>query len=375
MTVRFLDVGAVNAQVREGLAAAFTRVLESGRYILGPETEAFEREFADYCGVRHCVGVGNGLDALQLILRAYDIGPGDEVIVPANTFIATWLAVTGVGATPVAVDPLPTSYNLDPARVAHRVTAKTRAIIAVHLYGQSAAMGELREIADRHGLRLIEDAAQAHGATYAGRRTGSLGHAAGFSFYPAKNLGALGDGGAVTTDDVALFRRVLKLRNYGSSEKYVHDEAGVNSRLDELQAAFLRVKLPLLDTWNARRAAVAQRYTRGLAQTPLVLPLESSHCVSAWHVYVVGCGTQRNALMQHLNEAGIETQIHYPTACHLHGAYAHLPVPGADVILSTRMQDEILSLPMGPGLSPAEVDFVIGSCRDYYAKGADPRPP
>ncbi|HYH43341.1 MAG TPA: DegT/DnrJ/EryC1/StrS family aminotransferase [Burkholderiales bacterium] len=370
MNVSFLDLRGLNGECREALTAAFSRVLDSGRYILGPETEAFEREFAEYCGVRHCVGVGNGLDALQLILRGYDIGPGDEVIVPANTFIATWLAVTGVGATPVPMDPLASSYNLDPEAVARRVSAKTRAIIPVHLYGQPAAMRELHEIADRHGLKVIEDAAQAHGATYHGRRAGSLGHAAGFSFYPAKNLGALGDGGAVTTDDSALFRRVLKLRNYGSSDKYVHEEAGVNSRLDELQAAFLRVKLARLDAENAARAAVARRYTQGLVHTPLVLPLESAGCVSSWHLYVVRCGTQRDALMAHLGRAGIETQIHYPTACHLQGAYAQLSVERADVALSAQMQDEIMSLPMSPALHEREVDSVIAACVSFFAKGA-----
>ena len=370
MNVSFLDLRSVNAELRQDLAEALLRVLDSGRYILGAETEAFEREFAGYCGVRHCVGVANGLDALALILRGYDIGPGDEVIVPGNTCIATWLAVTGVGATPVPADPLAATHNIDPAEAARRVTGRTKAIIAVHLYGQPAAMNELRQIADRHGLKLIEDAAQAHGATYYGRRAGSLGDAAGFSFYPTKNLGALGDGGAVTTDDAALYRKVLKLRNYGSVEKNVHEIVGLNSRLDEIQAALLRVKLRQLDTGNARRASVAQKYTRELAQTPLALPVEPPGSVSSWHLYVVRCGTRRNALMQHLDSAGIGTQIHYPIACHLQGAYANLAVAGADVALSTRLQDEILSLPISPVLSEAEVDAVIGACLDFYAKGA-----
>ena len=371
MKVGFLDLRAINAELREGLSAALLRVLDSGRYILGPETEAFEREFAEYCGVRYCVGVGNGLDALQLILRSYDVGPGDEVIVPGNTCIATWLAVTGVGATPAPVDPLPETHNLDPTKVGQRVTGRTKAIIAVHLYGLPAAMNELREIAERHGLKLIEDAAQAHGAMYRGRRAGALGDAAGFSFYPSKNLGALGDGGAITTNDEAVYRKALKLRNYGSTERYVHDIVGINSRLDEIQAALLRVKLGQLDAGNKRRACVARRYAGGLAGSPLILPRECAGSTSSWHLYVVRCGAQRDALMKHLNSVGIDTLIHYPIACHRQGAYAGLRLASDDVALSAVMADEILSLPIDPTVSEAQIDFVIESCLEFF--GRDPR--
>src|SRR5450432_2730841 len=256
--VPFSDLGAGYAEIRVELDAAWQRVLASGRLVLGPEVEAFETEFAQYCGAAHCVGTGNGLDALTLILRALGIGPGDEVIVPAFTYIATWLAVTHAGATPVPVEPDPRTFNLDAARIENAISSRTRAIMPVHLYGQPADVEPIARIATRHGLALVEDAAQAHGAAYRGRRVGTLGVAAGFSFYPTKNLGALGDGGAVVTDDASLAMRVRRLRNYGSIEKNRHDLVGVNSRLDELQAAFLRVKLRVLDASNRRRQIAAQ---------------------------------------------------------------------------------------------------------------------
>jgi dTDP-4-amino-4,6-dideoxygalactose transaminase len=255
--VPFLDLKAAHAELRAELDAAYARVMDSGWFVLGDELAAFEAEFAAYCGARHCVGVGNGLDALHLILRAMQIGPGDEVIVPANTYIATWLAVSYAGAAPVPVEPDPRTFNLDPARVEAAVTPRTKAVMPVHLYGQPADVDAVREVAARHGLRVIEDAAQAQGARYRGRAAGSLADAAGFSFYPGKNLGAAGDAGAVTTDDDALAAELRRLRNYGSPAKYQHDVKGFNSRLDELQAAVLRVKLRRLDEWNARRAAVA----------------------------------------------------------------------------------------------------------------------
>jgi dTDP-4-amino-4,6-dideoxygalactose transaminase len=368
MKVPFLDLKSINGERREALLEALARVVDSGRYILGAETEAFEREFADYCGVRHCVGVGNGLDALELMLRAYGVGPGDEVIVPANTFIATWLAVTGVGATPVPVDPAQGTFNLDPQRVESAVSARTRAIIAVHLYGCPAPMNELREIAQRRGVRLLEDAAQAHGARYHDRRAGALGDAAGFSFYPAKNLGALGDAGAVTTDDDGLAASLRKLRNYGSSGKYVHEVAGVNSRLDEIQAAILRVKLRGLDADNARRAAAAAQYSRELSGTPLRLPLEAPECTSSWHLYVVRCGAARHALAEHLAAAAIETQIHYPLACHHQAAYAGAKFSSEDFPVTNRLQEEVLSLPMGPALTNEDVACVGRACRAFFGE-------
>jgi dTDP-4-amino-4,6-dideoxygalactose transaminase len=332
--------------------------MDSGQWILGREVEAFEAEFADFCGASHCVGVGNGLDALTLILRGYDIGQGDEVIVPAATFIATWLAVEQAGARPVGVDADPLSGNLDPGLVERACTARTRAILAVHLYGHPAPMEALRAVAARRGVRLIEDAAQAHGATCRGRRAGALGHAAAFSFYPGKNLGALGDGGAVVTDDAELARRVRLLRNYGSSDKYRHDLAGCNSRLDELQAAFLRAKLPHLEGWNARRRRIAERYLREIRNPAMQLPVVAPDASSAWHLFVVRT-PEREKLREHLGARGIGTGIHYPTPPHLQGALAHLGLrPGAFPV-TERMHREALSLPMDPTLCDAQVERIV----------------
>ncbi len=272
MKVPFLDLSRTHDTIRADLDATWHRILDRSRYILGEEVEAFETEFARYCGAEHAIGVANGLDALHLILRANDVGPGDEVLVPSNTFIATWLAVSQVGATPVAVEPDPATYNMDPAAAARAINGRTKAIIPVHLYGQPADMAALRDLARRHGLLCIEDAAQAHGSTFDGRPAGSLGDAAAFSFYPGKNLGALGDGGAITTSDSAMAHRMRELANYGSSEKYVHRQRGLNSRLDELQAALLRVKLRHLDAWNARRRAIAGTYRDSLEGCGLALP-------------------------------------------------------------------------------------------------------
>ena len=360
MKVPFLDLQSPHRELREELEAANRRVLDSGWFILGPELEAFEAEFAAYCGARHCVGVGNGLEALHLILRGYSIGPGDEVIVPAHTFIATWLAVSYAGAKPVPVEVDPATANLDPTRIEAAVTARTRAILPVHLYGRPAAMEEIGAIAARHGLKVIEDAAQAHGARYRGERAGSLGAAAGFSFYPGKNLGALGDGGAVTTDDPQLAEQLRMLRNYGSSQKYVHQLAGVNSRLDELQAAFLRVKLRLLDAWNARRAAVAARYAEGLAGSGLVLPEVPAGIEPSWHLYVVR-SKERDALQARLAAAGIGSLIHYPLPPYRQQAYAGLGIDPARFPVSEALAAEVLSLPMGPHLSDAQVAAVIAA--------------
>lgn len=288
--IPFLDLKAINIRHRDELHRALDRVLDSGWFILGDETRAFEEEFARACGTRFAVGVGNGLDALMLALRAWDIGPGDEVLVPANTFIATWLAVSLVGASPVPVEPSPATYNIDVERIEQHITARTRAIIPVHLYGQIADMEAVCQIAARHGLKVLEDAAQAHGATIAGRPAGSFGDAAAFSFYPGKNLGALGDAGALTTSDPEFASRVRLLRNYGSSVKYRHEEAGLNSRLDELQAAFLRAKLRALPEDNAHRARVAERYLDRLRGAPgVVLPEVRPSSVPSWHLFVIQC--------------------------------------------------------------------------------------
>lgn len=353
--VPFLDLGAPYRELKEELDAAYRRVMESGWYILGREVDAFEAEFAAYCETGFCIGVGNGLEALHLIIRAYGIGPGDEVIVPANTYIATWLAVTHAGATPVPVEPLEPTYNMDPSLIEQVITPRTKAILPVHLYGQPADMDPILEVARKHELRVIEDCAQAHGARYCGKRAGSLGDAAGFSFYPGKNLGAIGDGGAVTTSDPELAQRIRVLRNYGSQLKYHNDRVGYNSRLDELQAALLRAKLPTLDLWNARRSEIAKLYLRELSGVQgIVLPQQPSWAESAWHLFVIRCA-KRSELQEALTAAKIGTLIHYPIPPHLQPAYAHLGMKGGDFPISEQMAKELLSLPMGPHVLEEDV--------------------
>lgn len=358
MKVPFLDLRAAHSEIESRLGEAFRRTLRSGWYILGEEVERFEREFAAYCGAKHCVGVGNGLEALHLILRAYGVGPGDEVIVPSNTYIATWLAVSQCGARPVPVEPDERTYNIDPQRIAAAITPRTRALIAVHLYGQAADMHPIAEVAARHGIKLVEDAAQAHGARYFGRRAGALADAAGFSFYPGKNLGALGDAGAVTTDDGALAGRVRVLRNYGSQKKYQNEVKGYNSRLDELQAALLREKLALLDAWNERRRALSRRYLAGLSGLPLVLPHVPPDNEPAWHLFVVR-SPQRDALAARLDAMGIGTLVHYPVPPHLQPAYAELGLGPGSFPLSEAIHREVLSLPLWPQMTDAQADYVI----------------
>lgn len=364
MSIPFLDLKRLNAAYDGPIRAGIDRVLASGWYILGAEVEAFEREFAAYCGVRHCIGVGDGLDALTLILRGYGIGPGDEVIVPSNTFIATWLAVSAVGASPVPVEPRPATHNLDPGAVEAAITPRTRALMPVHLYGQPCEMDALRDIAARHGLRVIEDAAQAHGARWQGRRAGSLGDAAGFSFYPGKNLGALGDGGAITTDDDGLADRLRLLRNYGSTVKYRHEVAGVNSRLDELQAAVLRAKLVGLDDDNAARRQVAAWYDEALAGLDLVRPEVALGAEPVWHLYVIRT-TRRAEVQAALTAAGIGHLVHYPLACHQQPAYGASPWPALPV--AEQFQHEVLSLPIAPYLSRAEVQRVASVVAEVLA--------
>ena len=366
--IPFLDLGAAYRELKAELDEAYQRVMDAGWFILGPEVDAFEAQFAAYCGSRYCVSVANGLDALQLILRAYGIGPGDEVIVPSNTYIATWLAASAVGATPVPVEPDERTFNLDPDRVEAAITPRTRALLAVHLYGQPADCVALGDIARRRGLKLIEDAAQAHGATLAGVRAGALGDAAGWSFYPGKNLGAFGDAGGVTTDDAELADRVRVLRNYGSRVKYQNEVAGVNSRLDPLQAAFLGVKLERLDEWNQRRAAIAARYLEGLAGIDgLELPSTLAAAQSAWHLFVVRC-RDRASLQSHLHGRGIGTLIHYPVPPHRSGAYAGTAMAAAAFPIAERLADQVLSLPMGPHLTEAQQQTVSGAVRDWSGK-------
>ncbi len=359
MKVPFLELKPAYEELRAGLDAAYQRVMKSGWYLLGRESEAFESEFAGYCGTKHCVAVGSGLDALHLILRAYDIGSGDEVIVPAHTFIATWLAVSNAGATPVPVEPDSGTYNLDPDRIEAAITPRTKAIMPVHLYGQPADMDPITQVARRHGLKVVEDNAQAQGARYKGRRTGSLGDAAGSSFYPAKNLGAFSDAGAVTTDDAQLADRVRRLRNYGSKEKYYHETKGFNSRLDELQAAFLRVKMKFLDEWNARRRDIAARYLADLSHVPnLTLPFVPDWAEPVWHLFVVR-HPGRGAFQRKLAAADIGTTIHYPVPPHLSGAYADGSWSRGAFPIAENLADTVLSLPMGPHLSPEQTSRVI----------------
>jgi len=367
MNVPFLDLKSPYVELKDELDAAYRRVMESGWYILGKEVEAFEAEFAGYCDTKYCIGVGNGLEALHLIVRAYGIGQGDEVIVPANTYIATWLAVTHAGAVPVPVEPDERSYNIDPARIEQAITARTKAIMVVHLYGQTADMDPINALARKHGLKVIEDCAQAHGARYKGRRAGALGDAAGFSFYPGKNLGAIGDGGAVTTNDPELADRIRVLRNYGSRSKYHNEIVGYNSRLDELQAAFLRVKLARLDEWNERRRQVAAQYLQALSgQLGLVLPHVPEWAEPVWHLFVVRHG-QRDTLQKALNDAGIGTMIHYPIPPHLQPAYAEFNLNEGDFPVSERMAIEALSLPIGPHISVNDLQTVIRGGRTALA--------
>lgn len=364
MTIPFLDLKSPYIEIKEELDKAYRRVMESGWYILGNEVEAFESEFATYCDTKYCVGVGNGLEALHLIVRGFEIGPGDEVIVPANTYIATWLAVTHAGATPVPVEPDQRTCNIDPARIEQAITSRTKAILVVHLYGQPADMDPIIAIALKHGLKVIEDCAQAHGARYKGRRTGALGDAAGFSFYPGKNLGALGDGGAVTTNDPELAQRIQILRNYGSRIKYHNEVVGYNSRLDELQAALLRVKLTRLDEWNQRRRTNASIYSDRLQVIKdLVLPFVPEWAEPVWHLFVVR-HPRRDELQQLLNTANIGTLIHYPIPPHLSEAYAHDGFNSLKFPITEQMASTVLSLPMGPHMEKSQINIIS----DVFAK-------
>lgn len=356
--IPFLNLSAAYRELQPDIDAAVARVLDSGWYILGPEVEAFEAEWAAYCNAKHAVGVGNGLDALTLALRSLDVGPRDEVIVPSNTYIATWLAVSAVGATPVPVEPDPTTYNIDPARIEAAVTMRTRALLPVHMYGQPADLDPILEIAQRHGLRVIEDAAQAHGARYKGQRIGAHGDIVCWSFYPGKNLGAMGDAGAITTNNRSLAERVALLRNYGSRQKYVNEEQGMNSRLDPIQAAVLRVKLGVLDEWTARRRAVASAYAENLTGSGLTLPQVPDWAEPVWHLYVVR-HSNREALQAKLNAGSIGTLIHYPIPPHLQDAYRNLAMPPEAFPLARDLAAEILSLPIGPHLSIENVRQAI----------------
>lgn len=356
--VRFVDLAAADGGLRSEILSAAARVLDSGRYVLGPEVEAFEAEWAQSAGAAHAVGVGNGLDALTLVLRALGIGPGDEVLVPSNTFIATWLAVSAVGARPVPVEPDPRTHLIEPDAARAAVTPNTSAMIPVHLYGLPVDVDGFERLADEMHIGLVFDAAQAHGATVRGRPVGGRGHATTWSFYPAKNLGALGDAGAITTDNHALALRLRALRNYGSEMKYVHHERGFNSRLDELQAAVLRAKLPFLVQWNQRRAELSNMYSASLRGCGLVLPDGLPDRVSAWHLFVVR-SEERDHLKARLGRERIETLIHYPVPPHRQAAYRDLFDGGPALPIADRLAVEVLSLPLGPHLTDEQVQTVI----------------
>ena len=366
MKVPILDLKPAYDELRTELDAAYHRVMESGWLLLGKELEAFEAEYAASVGVKHCVGVANGLEAMQLVLMARGVGPGDDVIVPSNGYIATWLAATHVGARPVACEPDPRTYNLDPARLEAAITPRTKVILPIHLYGQTADMDAINAIAERRGLFVLEDAAQSHGARCGSRAAGALGHAAGVSFYPSKNLGAMADAGAVTTNDDALAEKLRHLRNYGSKARYQNDYLGLNSRLSELQAAFLRVKLTRLAEWNARRANLAARYREQLAGLDeIVLPHVPSWAAPVWHLFVIRT-TRRAELQQHLAAAGVGTQVHYPTPPHLSKAYASGGGRRGDFPVAEKLADEVLSLPIGPHITGDQVDHVCASIRRFF---------
>ena len=363
MNVPFLDLRAAYAELHEEIDEALLRVASGGRYLLGPELEAFEDEFAEYVGARHCIGVGNGLDALRLALMAMGVGQGDEVIVPSNTYIATWLAVSETGARPVPVEPDLRTYNIDPSRIEDAITPRTKVILPVHLYGQPANMDAIVDIVRKRGLQVLEDAAQAHGARYGPGRVGCIGDAAGWSFYPGKNFGAFGDGGAVTTNSDEIADKVRLIRNYGSRIKYANEIQGLNSRLDEIQAAVLRVKLTGLDEWNARRCAVAQTYSEGLRHAGVVLPSVPEGMEAVWHLFVIRTD-DRDGLQERLRERGVETIIHYPTPPHLQPAYAQLGLRAGSLPLAEKIHDQVLSLPIGPHVSAEQADYVVQAVLD-----------
>lgn len=360
MKIPFLDLGASYRELKSEIDTAVLSVLDSGWYILGPEVEAFEAEWAEYCDAKHAVGLANGLDALILALRALDVGPGDEVIVPSNTYIATWLAVSAVGAVPVPVEPDPATHNIDSTRIAAAITPQTKVLLPVHLYGQTADIDPILTLARQHGIAVVEDAAQAHGALYKGKRIGAHGDIVCWSFYPGKNLGALGDGGAITTNRADLADKVQMLRNYGSRVKYVNEVQGVNSRLDPIQAAVLRVKLKHLDDWTDRRRTIADLYTKGLEDSGLILPHVPHWADPVWHLYVVR-STERDALQQRVGATGVGTLTHYPIPPHMQEAYSGLGMAANAFPLARQMADEVLSLPIGPQMDKQSATLVCSA--------------
>jgi dTDP-4-amino-4,6-dideoxygalactose transaminase len=355
--IPFLDLGAAYRELKTEIDVAVLRVMNSGLFILGPEVDAFEEEWAKYCDAKYAVGLANGLDALIMALQALDVGPGDEVIVPSNTYIATWLAVSAVGATPVPVEPNSNTYNIDINLIAAAITQKTKVILPVHLYGQPADMDPILTLARQHDIRVVEDAAQAHGAYYKKKRIGGHGDIVCWSFYPGKNLGAMGDGGAITTNRADLADKVKVLSNYGSRTKYVNEVQGVNSRLDPIQAAVLGVKLKYLDEWSERRRKIADIYTKALKGTDLILPYVPDWAEPVWHLYVVR-SNNRNTLQRRIEASGIGTLIHYPIPPHMQEAYSGLGISDNHFPLASQISDEILSLPIGPQMEIQQASYV-----------------
>ncbi len=366
MKIPFLSFSPMHQPIREEMIQTFADFYDSNWYVLGDRVKKFEQSYAAFNRVSHCVGVSNGLDALHIALKALTIGPGDEVIVPSNTYIATVLAVSYVGATPVFVEPDINTYNIAPANIEAAITSRTKAIMPVHLYGQSCEMAEIMQIAKRHDLYVIEDNAQSQGATFNGKMTGSWGHMNGTSFYPGKNLGALGDAGAVTTNDATLAQKAAVLRNYGSEKKYYNECIGFNMRLDECQAAVLSLKLKYLDEWTAQRKEVAAWYNEGLANIgDIIRPVTHKDATHVYHLYVVRT-QHRNALQGYLNENGIGTLIHYPIPPHMQQAYSHLGLKKGDFPIAETIADGCLSLPMWPGISRDEIADVCYSIKNYF---------
>lgn len=366
MTIPFLNFNSMHSVIRSEMQAAFQNVYDSNWFVMGKNVDAFEKEYAAFNQVNHCIGVSNGLDALHLSLKALGVGAGDEVIVPSNTFIATLMAVSYVGATPVLVEPDINTYNINPQKIEKAITSRTKAIMPVHLYGQACEMDAIMDIAQRYALFVVEDNAQAHGAAYKGKHTGSWGHANGTSFYPGKNLGALGDGGAITTNNDEVLQQIRLLRNYGSAKKYQHELIGYNMRLDEMQAAFLSVKLKYLKEWTAERQQIAKQYTEKLSGIgDLILPQTHPDATHVYHLYVIRT-THRSALQHHLTQHGIGTLIHYPVPPHLQKAYQSLGFKKGDFPIAEEIADICLSLPIWPGMTEHMIDEVVKSIVHFF---------
>ena len=361
--IPFLDIKSTYTEIKDEIDASINRVLNSGLYILGPEVDAFESEWADYCGSNHAVGVANGLDALILALRALKVGPGDEVIIPSNTYIASWLAISAVGAIPIPVEPCPITYNINVKDINKAITPATKAIMPVHLYGQPADLDHIIKLSKQSGISVIEDAAQAHGAMYKGKRIGSHGDIVCWSFYPGKNLGAFGDAGAITTNRNDLAESIRKYRNYGSSVKYVTEVKGTNSRLDPIQAAVLRAKLPHLDNWNDRLREISKFYTHELRDSEFILPKCPNWAYSVWHLFVIQT-SNRDKLKSEFDKAGIGYLIHYPIPPHMQKAYKDLKFKPERLPLARQLADKIISLPIGPHLNNQSVRKIINVIKD-----------